>query len=168
MEVRVLPLQTSNLSRGRQHCLDLAIKDGYTHLLFIDDDMKFTNECFDLLLSRDKDFIAPNCVNADRIPVTEDFDGSYIHSKDKTGIQQIARTGLAFALIKMDKIKNIPRPHFEVRWANNHEGKEFYLPEDYYFCTKLTDHKIDLYIDHDAARKIVHIKKAFLQEDFTE
>lgn len=166
IEVEIIPMSgQSCLSGGRQSLLDAAVNNNFTHILFIDDDMGFSVDAFDFLISRDKDFVAANCVTKKSAqPVTLGKNKETIYSAGKAGVERIVYTGLAFALIKTEAIKNIPRPHFEVRWYEELKG---YLTEDYNFCYLLAKHGKELYIDHDAARHVVHIGDHGYQENFT-
>ena len=158
---------SSCLSKSRQALVNEAIDGGYTHLLFIDDDMKFDAKAFDSLLSRDKDFVAPNIALRNTKPVitnTMGIDKNNISSIGKTGIERILLTGLAFALIKTDAIKKILKPHFEVKWDTKTQN---YVHEDEFFCNALKNTGTELYIDHDAARYIWHLGTDAQQENFS-
>lgn len=149
----------SNLVYGRQAMLNKGLNEGYSHLLFIDNDMYFESGAFDFMQSRKKDFIAANCVPKPDVefafktpeysltPVSKDFDDNYVLSKGKTGTEKVASTGLAFALIKLDAIRKIPAPHFRM----DEYG------EDRNFCSLLRENNIDVFIDHDATKHVAHI-----------
>lgn len=145
----------------RQNAVDTALKDGFTHILFIDDDMMFEHQAFDFMLSRDKDFIAANYVP--RVTTTKahtttiGLDGENVFSKNKTGVEKVAKTGFGFVLLKTSILRSIYFPHFEITMTQNADGKRDYKPEDFYFCIKAREAGIDLYIDHDASKLISHI-----------
>lgn len=148
----------SNIALGRQNALSLAIKEGFSHLLFVDDDVWFKAEALDFLFSRNKAFIAANIVKKPSVemvmdktfsptPVSKNKDGSIIYSKDKHGVEKVDYTGLGFALINLGEIKKVQAPHFT--------GTD--LSEDFTFCWKLAQNGIDVLIDHDATRFVAHI-----------
>lgn len=154
--------QHSCLSHSRQLLLDMAVKD-HTHLLFIDDDSYYNTQVYDSLQSRDLDFVAANFVRKqDEIyPLAIGLDDRLISSKGKTGIEKISRIGLGFVLIKTNVLKKIQAPHFEVLWSKK---SKTYVTEDFYFCEKLKNHGIDLYVDHDASQHTGHIGEKVFKE----
>lgn len=156
----------SVLAQTRQTALAVAIEEDFSHLLFIDDDMGFTPEAFEFLRSRNKVFVGANCVkrNEDRTPVAMGKEQELIYSADKTGIERITYTGMAFCLIDVNEVKKIPPPHFEQPWL---EHMKKYLGEDKNFCWVLAKNDIPIFTDHDAARYVVHIGDFNYQEDFS-
>ena len=146
----------SLLPLGREILLDAATKLGATHILFIDDDTSFRPECVDSLISRDLDYVACNMVRK-KFPITTTSygkDGLPVSSVGKTGVEEVHHVGLGMTLIKMDAIKDIPCPHFEIKWL---EDQCTYQGEDMYFCDKLRAAGIKLYVDHDASQLVSHI-----------
>lgn len=167
IEANIRPFASSCLSQSRQSLLNMAIEKNFSHLLFIDDDMFFKMEALNHLLSRNKDFVAPNIALRNTSPVRTNTVGAndtILTSVGKTGIEKIKLTGLAFTLINVEAIKKIPAPHFEVMWSNDINA---YVHEDEYFCTTLRKHGIELYVDHDASRYIWHLGQDAQQEKFT-
>lgn len=159
-------LRTSNLPAGRQMGVDAAAKGGFTHILFLDDDMKFTPKAFDILLKRDLDFVGANCMRRDGIGTTAtDLDDKMIYSAGKTGIQKISVMGLGFTLIKTSVFEKIPRPCFSITWKVK-DNELISVTEDHYLCGLLLNSGIDMYVDHDAARYVIHMGDQGYQENF--
>lgn len=158
-------LGVSLLPVGRQLAVDTAIAEEFTHLLFVDDDMGFDPSVFESLRSHKKDFIAANYMSKgpNGKPVAAGMDGEVLPSKGKTGIEQILQIGLGCALVAVEPLKTIPKPHFEVPYV---EDKAAYMGEDAYFCRLLTHFGVEMFVDHDATRKVVHIGDYPYQEDF--
>ncbi len=146
----------SLLPMGREMLLNEALASGCTHMLWIDDDTKFTPECFDLLLSRDVDYIGANICRKQLplSPTAQRKDGSVINSEGKTGIEEAEWLGLGMCLLRLDAVRNIPAPHFEVMWIKETQK---YLGEDMYFCGILHEHGVKMYIDHDVSQICQHI-----------
>lgn len=147
----------SCLSRGRQDALDTALKNGSTHLLFIDDDMVFPPNILQMLTQRKLPVVAANYVLKDQESlrfVARDANGKRISSKGKTGVEEVCRTGTGMFLVECNAVRHIPGPHFEVVW--NAEKKD-YISEDSYFCDKLRAHGVTIHIDHDASQNIGHV-----------
>lgn len=147
---------TSNLPKGRQAMLDDAIAGEFTHILCIDDDTQFDPVCLELMLSRNKAWVAANiCKKIMGGGWIAAYDGGgKVDSTGKKGIERVGTMGLGFTLIQLDAIRSIPKPHFEFRWI---EESQQYLGEDLYFCLKARQYGVDIWIDHDASNKINHI-----------
>ncbi len=151
----------SLLSMSRQKRLDFALNGDYTHVAFFDDDMAFPPDTVGRLLKHDVDFVCSNAIQ--KIPnkkngVCLDFDGMRINSAEKSGLEEIQWGSLAVSLLKLDPIRKIPKPHFEVlwhEWFNNGNGG--YEGEDHYFMRKLKATGIKLYCDHDVSMEVKHI-----------
>lgn len=145
-------------SQFRQRALNKAIQEGFTHLLMIDDDMYFPSDILDTLFSRNLPIVTINArrKNPKAFRCTAmDMDGNMIDSRGKEGVEEVAWVGVcAFGLIDIGAIKHIAPPHFECRWLPERND---YLSEDYYFCAKMRDNGMKIFIDHDASRRIGHI-----------
>lgn len=149
----------SILPWGRQDILNKLIADNKTtHLLTIDDDMLFPNNCLEILLSRKVPFIGVNALLKNpeyQLFTTHDLENRRITSKGRSGIEEVSKVGFGMFLIDIRVIKNIPQPHFEIPYDPTIEGN--FLPEDFYFCKKVRGHGHKVYVDHDASQNIGHI-----------
>lgn len=147
---------TSLLSAGRQKLLNEALESDSTHILWIDDDTKFPPEVINILLSRDVDYVAANICRKqiEHVPTAQSACGNVIDSIGKNGIEEAGWLGLGMCLIKLDAIRNIPAPHFEVIWLPE---KQKYLGEDLYLCEKLYQNGVKIHVDHDVSQLIGHI-----------
>jgi len=147
---------SSLLPMGREMLLKEAIASGSSHILWIDDDTKFPVEAVEHLISRKKDYVAANICRKQYplSPTAQDAAGKPIDSTGKTGIEEAQWLGLGMCLMRLECIKNIPAPHFEVMWI---AGTEKYLGEDMYLCGKLHEAGVKLYVDHDASQLCYHV-----------
>lgn len=145
----------SVLPKARQKSIEWAASINATHLLCIDDDMAFSADTVQSLLSRDVDVVACNYVGKGTgKSLTHAINGEVLPSLDALGLQEVGWVGFGMILIKLDAIKNIPAPLFETRWME--ERKDF-VGEDFYFCGKVRAHGVKIYVDHDASQNISHI-----------
>lgn len=166
VETEIRPfVGASLLSAARQKALDSAIEEGFSHILYIDDDIAFDTKAVDFLISRDKDFVCANYVTKGEgsRPVTSGLDGKFIYSHGKTGIEKIYQSGFGFVLIRTAAIKNIPKPYFEVPWVSDQNA---FLGEDAYACRLFGHHGIELYVDHDASKYIAHMGPFPFRENY--
>lgn len=147
---------TSNLPKGRQQMLDHALSGGFTHILWIDDDTQFPAEAVEKLLEHDKPWMAVNiCRKKKKGGWIATYDGgAIVNSHEKTGIEQIGTMGLGMTLIKLDAIRHVPKPHFEMRYI---EEMGEYLGEDLYFLLKCRKAGVEIWTDHDVSKTVSHI-----------
>lgn len=156
----------SLLSVARQSMFDECIREGFTHILMLDDDMVFPSDLAHRLAAHGKRAIGVNSLrkNPNELSYTaRGLDGKWIESKGKNWIEQVAAVGLAMFLLDLDVVKKIPKPHFEVRW--NKEA-EIYGGEDMYFCRKLAAAKEPVFIDHALSNECGHVGSLVYTFDF--
>lgn len=146
----------SNLPRARNLAVRKAIKEGLTHILFIDDDMTFSFEVLDHLLRHDVDVVGVNYTtkSPDLRPQTHDLNGLPVYSQNATGLEEVGWLGCGMMLIKLESVKDLPDPLFEMRWVP--ERNDF-IGEDYFFCGTMRHHGRKIYVDHDASAKVGHV-----------
>lgn len=165
---KIVPwLNCSNIAKGRNEICEYLLSESFSHLLTIDDDMGFDAPAFDLMLSRNTDFVAANYLKrisyrslkiANKTSsVAIGIDGKPIYSSKRTGIEEVSSIGFGFVLMKSKCLENLKKPYFRMTP---------YLNEDAYFCNLLRKGGIIPYVDHDASRHVVHICDSHLQENF--
>lgn len=149
--------QWSALPNGRQAALDDAIAQGSTHLLSIDDDMKFPPNTLEVMASRKVQAIGVNAVLKDpseRKFTAYGFNGINIDSRSKTGIEEVEFAGFGVFLLELSAVKNIPLPHFAMPWNEKTQRCD---QEDHFLCAKLRNNGVKIYIDHDVSQHIGHV-----------
>lgn len=147
---------TSVLPKARQLAVDHAIQHGFSHILFLDDDMAFSADLFESLSKHNLPVVAANYSNksSNPNPQTHGIDGNPLSSHGKTGIEEAGWIGFGAVLISLSAIKDVPKPLFEMRWM---EERGSFIGEDYYFCGKARAHGVKVYIDHDVSQKMGHV-----------
>lgn len=153
--------QSSLIMKNRRKICGFAMKLNSTHVLMIDSDMTFPPDTLERLLAHDKPVIAANCVykRDDVIKWTAYHkvgkkDSKMIDSAKMSGIQKVWRVGTGVMLINVEVLKELGLPWFLVAW-NPMIGQE--QGEDYFFCQRLEEKGIDLWVDHDLSKEIGHI-----------
>ena len=149
--------QASCLSQARQMAFNKALDGGFTHWLSLDDDMQFPATLVDALLAHDKAVVTANYRRKNPTVVSGvcmGLDGQLIDSTGKSGLEQIGWMGGGCFLANIEKIKHIPRPHFEVSWC---EERQDYYDQDNYFSAKLRQNGVELWLDHDVSQHITHV-----------
>lgn len=151
----------SLLSAARQRKLDFALSGNYTHVAMFDDDMVFPFDAVHKMLAHNKDFVCANVCQ--KVPgkisgVCLDLETQTRMSHRKKGLEEVSFGTLACTLIKLDLIRKIPKPHFEVVWEQTlNNGLGSYRGEDHYFMQKLKNAGMKLYCDHDLTRSVQHV-----------
>lgn len=146
---------TSNLPKGRQAMLDDALAGSFTHILWIDDDQQFPAECIDLMLDKNKPWLAANiCKKNGGGWIAAYSGGEKVNSTGRTGAELIATMGLGMTLIQLDAIRHVQKPHFEMKWIDQ-MGE--YLGEDLYFNLKCSHAGVPIWVDHDVSNLVKHV-----------
>ena len=151
-------------------CLE-AMREGCTHVLFIDSDMTFPQDMVQRLLAHDKDIVATNCARR-RMPTGPTAqktlpDGSreLIYTMpDSTGLEEVESIGMGVMLIKRKVFESLSEPWFETPWRTDKRG---YIGEDVFFCRKAAAAGFKIYIDHDVSKEIGHIGTFEFKHDHT-
>jgi hypothetical protein len=153
-------LQASLLPQARQECLDEALADECTHQLWWDDDIEMPSDCVLRMLQAMKehpeiDAIAANyCRKQDTLQYTaEGLDGHMTHSAGKIGLEEVAKVGMGLMLVKLDKLRGLPSPHFEIVWNDVHRA---YQGEDRYFTDKIRAAGVRIFVDHGISNNTQH------------
>jgi hypothetical protein len=160
--VRVINKRTSILPKSRHDLIEDALAQGCSHLLFIDTDQTFPSFLVHQLASHNKRVIGCNIATKSipASPTARNFNpnwkgGDVVYS-DATakGIEQVWRIGCGVLLIDLSIIAQLRRPYFAVEW--NEDMKDF-TGEDWFFCQRLEEQAIPIFIDHDLSRQVGHV-----------
>lgn len=148
---------SSVIPDNRHRMIKSALQWGATHILFIDDDMRWPPEALKVLIkNKHLPIIGANCIKR-KYPIeymAVDFDDNEVVSTDKTGYQEVLYTGNAFVMIQAEVFKKIPPPWFSFPYLPEHDA---YGTEDYYFYRKALEHGFPVIINHDISQLINHI-----------
>jgi hypothetical protein len=124
----------SNISNGRHSILNECVERGFTHVLMLDDDMTFLPDLANRLAQHDADIVSINYSH--KSPETTGMvlgmDGQYVTAR--TGAVRVLRVGFGAILIKLELVKKLSKPFFEMCWSDHHK---MIVGEDYYFCDKM-------------------------------
>lgn len=138
--------QGTLLCNQRTDLVKAAIKSHLSHVLFIDSDMRFPADTIQRLMKHRLDIVAANCVHRGSQKTTGD-----IESKGKTGIEEIEKIGFGVTLIRTEVFLKIPEPWF----ATPYDGERF-VGEDVFFCHKVRESGIKIFVDHDLSLEVKH------------
>lgn len=161
----------SGIASNREKMVVQALADEQvTHILFIDDDMKFEPEAFFLLASRRLPFVACNyplkLEGAGFSAVSYDKNRRVVTDASSTGLEEVWFTGFGFALISRELFEAIEKPYF---LAGYNTAKGTYTTEDFPFCMKAIEKGFKIYVDHDASKLVSHVgNHTFTWEEVAE
>ncbi len=149
----------TGLAMNRIKLCKKAVEKDFTHILFLDDDMKFPMHTLLMFLKHEKELIAANCARKELPPrsTAKDFDdaGSCVWTRRRsTGLQKVKSVGTAVMLIKTDLLKRLPQPWFAEVYNPETETS---TGEDVFFCNLAREHGADVWIDHDISKEVEHM-----------
>jgi hypothetical protein len=150
---------SSTIHANRERIVEDAIKNEATHLLFIDDDMRFTFDAVNLLFSRRQPVVAVNYVMK-KIPTefvavgdAGNGEGKRVTTKaDSQALQPIIYSGFGLSLFELRAFKATPQPWFLPQWRDGS-----YTTEDMPCYEALAKAGFPAYLDHDASKFIGHV-----------
>ena len=140
---------------GREWFLEASIKQGATHVLWLDTDMTVPRETAVLLAMHDRPIVGCNyvvrqdsglftaCNGDQRVPTTE----------TSTGLEAVEYVGMGALLMRTEVVAGLGRPWF--RHGLNEFGGD--IGEDVMFCRALGHAGYTIYIDHDLSKLVGHI-----------
>lgn len=139
--------KTSLVHDARNKIVERALKEDFTHLLFVDDDMNFDKGGMQKLLDDDKDVVGglyfrkvpphhPNCMEMRgkrlRFPMV----------LPKTKLFEVFAVGMGLTLIKSEVLKSMKDRWF---FYNDIHGQT--VGEDVYFCNKARNKGFTVWVD---------------------
>lgn len=138
---------------NRNKIVEEAIKQGTTHLMFIDADMVFPDDGVMQLFKQDKDIIGAN-YNVRLDPTSPDFSGptvkmlvdgkpvSMVNKDFPTELFECYALGTGFMMIKTEVFKKLKYPYFEA--IIDRKGHH---TEDVEFCRRANEAGFKIYCD---------------------
>jgi hypothetical protein len=141
---------------GREWFLEASLKQGATHVLWLDTDMSFPRETAVLLSMHDTAVVGCNyrVRQASGLFTAQRDDGTRISTTDtSTGLEAVDAVGFGVLLMRTDIMPGLTRPWF--RHGLNEAGGD--IGEDIMCCRKIRQGGHEIYIDHDLSKEIGHI-----------
>jgi hypothetical protein len=148
-----------------------AMREGCSHILFIDSDMRFPQDLVSRLLVHDLDIVATNCARR-RMPTgptaqvyKPDGERELVWTMfESKGLQEVHSVGMGVMMIKSSVFKALSEPWYETPWRHDKRG---YIGEDVFFCRKAREAGFKIWIDHDVSKEIGHIGMFEFKHDHT-
>ena len=146
--------QSLYIDYNRNQLVDVALQNGSSHLLFIDSDIVFTPDGPARLLAHDKDIVGGyyNTRRGNNPVRVKTQDGMAPPEPLPSSMFQCIVLPTGFMLIKLDCLKRLQRPYFQV--ITHEKGT---IGEDVSFCKRAHDAGIELWVDPTI--KLGHVGK---------
>lgn len=161
VELKLHFLRGTILPKQRDELVFMALEADYTHMLFLDSDMRFPRNTLLHLLARDGYVVGANYTTR-RYPVRpvtfandEDASQRVYTEEGAEGVQEVASVGLGCVLIDLDVFRALPRPWFLTPFD---EATRKYIGEDVYFSRRVRSTLgLPILIDHGLSEQISHV-----------
>lgn len=156
-----LVVQTGSiLPQLRHRIVRRAMDLDATHILFIDSDQSFPPHTLRQLLSHRLPVVGCNIATKVIPPTTtarykSDVSraGVPVPPSSEGGVEKVWRLGMGLMLVEMDVFRRVEPPWFQVIYrpeVDDYEG------EDWFFCSRLEEHGIGIYVDNDLSLEVGH------------
>ena len=156
--------QESQMTQGVKE----AKKNGVRYLAVVEHDQRFPPDAFVRLRAHKKPIIGAGYRQRNRRTWTTIKGDGPMHSRGKTGIEEVDTIGLGVTLIDMKVFDVLPEPWFLRTWIP--EADRHSTP-DVYFGRLAKAHGFSSWVDHDLSKEVAHISQVELWPDrvvFTE
>ena len=156
-ELQINVVESSNWITNREQLARHAIDEGYTHLLFLDDDMTFHPSILSTLLGRRQPIVVTNYLIKTDAPefVAVDLAGNRIPTTEQsTGLQPIAYSGFGASLFEVEVFKRTAQPWF---LPDFDAAQSSYTTEDNPFFRRAREAGFKVLLDHDASKLLGHV-----------
>lgn len=150
----VVASQGYTIAENRIYIVTQAIKNGCTHILFVDDDMTFPQHTLDQLLSHEKEVVGVVAYSRalPLMPVVEFFDQEQMSTTDRllgnynlpSELFKVKMVGGGVVLIDLTVFDKIEKPWFNM---TQHEFGMTKMGEDAWFCQQVRNAGIDIWCD---------------------
>lgn len=142
---------------GRELVLEAALKQGATHLLWLDSDMSFPRTTAVQLWMHQQAIVACNYLSRRQASgrwTAQRDDGTRIETHERSsGLEAVDIAGMGVFFLSTDVVADLARPWF--RHGLNEFGGD--VGEDVLFCRALRAAGHTIYLDHDLSKEIGHI-----------
>lgn len=149
---------------ARQQLAEEALRQGASHILWLDSDMRFPKEALVRLLQHDKDVVGinyakrgipPGFVGIKQIGDDEDVGSKLETNADSEGLESVGALGFGCLLMKTDVLKAMPdgEPWF---WFDFLPKRRQMVGEDVYFFRLVHDAGFEVFCDHDLSKECGH------------
>jgi hypothetical protein len=151
----------SVITIARRNLVDIFIKSDFSHIFWVDSDMKFPIDAPMRLLARNKDIVGAN-YRRRRFP-NPNFTGMNGSNGQFTEFQTTDNSPAmemcdvlphGLVMIKRQVYEKVPQPHYLQEYI---QELNLEIGEDIFFCTKAKESGFEVWCDQDLSREVSHI-----------
>lgn len=152
---------------ARQELAELALaREGLTHVLWLDADMRFPADTIIRLLQAEKNVVGinyskrtipPDFVAIKHLPENNGGVGvKCVTTAESTGLEEVDAIGMGVVLMTASAFRDLPKDEWWF-WFRQLAGRQKQVGEDVYFCELLRKAGQKIYVDHDLSKDCSHI-----------
>lgn len=160
-DVCILFYCSSVIPENRHKIVQMARQWKATHLLFVDDDMRFYPQAglslLNTMLRSDIKILGANCIKRE-YPIqymATGFDDKELISYGKEGLEQAKYTGNSFVLMDMEVFDKVSLPYYAFPW--NQTTEKFGTEDSFFMIKAMQEAGIPTIVDHDVSMLIQHV-----------
>lgn len=160
-KVDVTIIRSSQLTEMRTRLVSRAYELEATHILWLDTDMKFPPDTIPRLLNHNVPVVAVNYPTKDMearptaYAENEHYIGPVWTTEKTTGLAEVTHAGMGIMLTDIRVFDLLDPPLFQFEPMPPDFIKQ--TGEDVYFCRKVREKGIPIFIDHDLSKQVAHI-----------
>jgi hypothetical protein len=158
----------SQISAARQGMVLEAKEGGCSHLLFVDEDMRFTPDAVSILAEHDLEIVGANYRRrtAPHDFITRGLQAQVIKTTaETTGCEMASVIGMGLCLIKLSVFDRLEKPWFIEEYAPK---SGLHVTEDVHFCKIAAGAGIQVWVSHDATKQTSHSGRLDIPWNFCE
>lgn len=144
---------------NREGLVDLVLENKKaTHLLFVDDDMKFSPDAVAIMIRRRMPVVLCNYTlkkdNARFMAKYLDHSTCIVTRENSVGLEPCEYAGFGLSLIAREVLEKMKKPRFLPFWSEKEGG---YSTEDKPFFDQVRSLGYTVWVDHDASKLVRHV-----------
>lgn len=159
--IKPMNVRGSIIPRQRMMAVKEALKDGFTHILWVDSDQTFPKDTIHRLLVHDRDVVGCN-IATKQIPASPtarkrggNIGGEPVYTDpDSPPLESVWRLGCGIMLMRMSVFEKIGLGCFEIRWEPEIQD---YRGEDWSMCKALEAAGLEIWVDHRLSDEVKHV-----------
>jgi hypothetical protein len=143
----------SMLTDQRHRLVRNALRENATQILWLDSDMIFPANTYQVLNQHNKDIVA--CTYSTRTkPYRNVAYKDDEQLKENSGLHSVDSVGMGIMLTSTQVFKTVPAPWFKFIYSYEYDA---YVGEDFSFCELAKEYEFDVYVDVDHSKKCAHL-----------
>lgn len=154
MEVGLYFLKGTYLPRARAAIVTHALAHGYSHILWVDSDMRFPKDALLRLLGHAVPIVGANYVTRQPpiLPLATDMDRQPVFHGERD-LEDVRFCGMGLMLTETQVFAKMGKPYFAVGYNKQVDD---YAPEDAFFCDQARRHGFRVQVDWPLSEQVRH------------